>query len=343
MPSDRAVTLQDIADRLGVTRSTVSYAITGRGRVSPETKQKVLATAHDLGYRPNTLARRLRGAQTGIVALRLPRYTTAMSYYMEATFGVAEEVEHAGMIVSLLTAEVRPADLKRLHADGVILLDPDADDAVARAVLSSSLPVITGELVPPGLPTGQGAVTSDHAGAISELLNHLAERGAHRPALIIPDIRSYWAMSVRGAFEAWCQERGIAARVSTIPHPATAEHVGSRVTELLFSGAQTVDAIVAGSDGIVLNVVTSAELGGRRVGRDLLVATVVDSEILTLTRPSITALDLHPREFGHRCARALLTVLDSDSTDSPGFRHDTVPIDLRLRESTFGAATHPAD
>ena len=340
MPSDRAVTLQDIADRLGVTRSTVSYAITGRGRVSQDTKQKVLAAARDLGYQPNTLARRLRGSQTGILALRLPRYTSKMSYYMEATFGVAEEAEQAGMIVSLLTTEVRPADLQRLHADGVILLDPDADDPAARALLSGPIPVVTGELVPPGLSPGQGAVSSDHATAVVELLDHLAERGAHRPALIIPDMRWYWAMSVRAAFETWCQERGIAARVSTIPHPATARHVTSRVANLLAGGAQAADAIVAGSDGIVLNVVTSAELGGRRVGEDLLVATVVDSEILTLTRPPITALDLHPREFGRRCVRTLLAVLGSVGSDDPGgSRHDVVPIDLRRRESTLGLST----
>lgn len=341
MFSDRAVTLQDVADRLGVSRSTVSYAITGRGRVSEDTKQKVLAAARELGYQPNTLARRLRGSQTGIVALRLPRYTTAMPYYMEATFGVAEEAERAGLIVSLLTADVQPADLKRLHADGVILLDPDVHDPAARALLGGTLPVITGEPVPPGLPTGQGTVTSDHARAVGELMDHLAERGACRPALVIPDIWSYWAMSVRGAFETWCAEHNVVARISTIPHPATPEHVRARVAQLLSSGAQAADAIVAGSDGIVLNVVTGAELHGRRVGEDLLVATVVDSEILTLTRPSITALDLHPREFGQRCARALVAVLDSAADDSTGYQHDVMRIDLRQRESTLGAG-HPA-
>ncbi len=338
MRDDRAVTLQDIADRVGVTRSTASYAITGRGRVSAETKQRVLAAARELGYQPNTLARRLRGSRTGIIALRLPRHTSKMSYYMEATFGVAEEAERSGMIVSLITADARrPADLQRLHADGVILLDPDADDPSAHTILDGTLPVVTGEPVPPGLPPGRAAVVSDHAAAITGLMDHLAERGARHPVLVVPDIRSHWAMSVRRAFEEWCLEHDAVGQVLPVRHPVTPEHIRASVAELLSAGGAPADAIVAGSDGIVLNVITGAEQRGRRVGADLLVATVVDSDILELTRPSVTALDLGPREFGRRCVRALLAALDSDLAEQPAaYFQDIVPIVLRVRESTRG-------
>lgn len=334
MRDDRAITLQDIADRVGVTRSTVSYAITGRGRVSADTKQKVLAAARDLGYQPNTLARRLRGSRTGIIALRLPRHTSKMPYYMEATFGVAEEAEGNGMVVSLVTGDVgRSADLQRLHADGVILLDPAIDDPSAHTILGGALPVVTGEPVPPGLLPGQATVGSDHESAVTGLMDHLGRRGARRPALIVPDLQSHWAMSVRRAFDRWCLERGIVGETVSVARPVLPDAVRASVAELL-GRAGTIDAIVAGSDGIVLNVITSAEQLGRKVGADLLVATVVDSDLLELTRPSVTALDLQPREFGRRCVRALLAVLDEDAGESRVHVHDTVPIVLRRREST---------
>lgn len=336
MPADRAVTLQDIADRVGVTRSTASYAITGRGRVSERTKRRVLAAAEELGYRPNILARRLRDSRTGVLALRFPRYTGMMSYYMAAVLGAAEEAERAGMILSLITVDMGDDEVSRLHADGVILLDPDGDDATARALLSGRLPVVTGEDVPPGFPPGRGAVVSDHAGAVDSLMDHLADRGARNTVLIMPDIGSAWAITVRAAFETWCADRGASGRVVMIPHPAKPEEVRRRVERLL-RGPERVDAIMAGSDGIVLNIVTSAEAGGRSVGRDLLVATVVDSEILTVTHPSVTALELHPREFGRRCVRSLLAMLETDpaAVERAPVR-DIVEIDLRLRESTQG-------
>lgn len=337
MPPDRAITLQDIADRVGVTRSTVSYAITGRGRVSDSTRQKVLKTADELGYRPNALARRLRGSRTGVVALRLPRRTTAMSYYMEATFGAAEAAEEAGLSLSLLTSGVGRDDLANLHPDGVILLDPDADDASARALLEGAPPVVTGEESPPGLPEGRGVVASDHLAAAHALFEHLFEQGARRPALVVPDIRTHWVLTARSAFEDWWRLRGAVPRLTAIPHPSTAEEVRAGVSRLL-SGDDAADAIIAGSDGIVLNIITGAEQAGRRVGEDLLVATLVDSDVLTLTHPSVTAIDLHPREFGRRCVRLLTGILDGDEegrgADGPVRR--TVPIELRLRESTLG-------
>lgn len=339
MRTDRAATLQDIAERLGISRSTVSFAITGRGRVSEETRRRVHEVAREIGYQPNTLARSLRGARTGMIALALPQATTTMSYYMEATFGVVEEADRAGLIVSMLTADAPHSQLDRLHADGVILLDPVADDESARAILAGRLPVITGEPVPSGLPTPRGEVWSDHALAVTELMDHLAERGSRSPALLTPDVGMEWAQTVRRAFEEWCAANGTQPRVAMTPFPVAPEDIHRAVEELL-TGEETADAVVTTTDGTVLSVVTSAERLGRRVGTDLLVAAAVDSDLLELTRPSITAIDLHPREFGRQCVRALVEVLDADSAGEPQrFVSDEVPLTLRRRQSTAGPLT----
>lgn len=336
MNSGQAATLQDIADRVGVSRSTVSFAITGRGRLSAATRERVLAVADELGYQPNTLARRLRSSRTGIIALRLPRDTTSMSYYMEATFGVVEEAQQAGMLTTMLPADAMPVNGRRIHADGVILLDPMADDPSAQAILSGPLPVVSGEPVPPGLPPAAGEVTSKHARAVDELMSHLAARGAKYPALIIPDVQMHWVMTVRTAFEDWCVERGIGIRIAVVSHPAGPTGIHQQVANLLSDADSQIDAVVAGSDGIVLNLVTSAEQLGRRVGTDLLVAAVVDSDVLALTRPTITAIDLHPREFGRRCVRVLLRLIDPPPDAGPATYQEIVPLALRPRASTLG-------
>jgi DNA-binding LacI/PurR family transcriptional regulator len=341
MRTDRAATLQDIADRLGISRSTVSFAITGRGRVSEETRRRVHEVAAEIGYHPNTLARSLRGARTGMIALALPRDTSTMAYYMEATFGVVEEADRAGLIVSMLTAHASPSQLDRVHADGVILLDPLADDESARAILAGRLPVVTGEPVPPGLPEPRGDVMSDHASGVAELMDHLAERGSRHPALLSLDVPMQWAMTVRETFETWCTDRGMPPRVVALAHPPMSDDIHRCVTELL-EGPEPVDAVVTTADGTVLSVATSAQRFGRRVGEDLLVAAAVDSAALELTQPSITAIDLHPREFGRRCMRALLTVLDADAVGAPQeFVREVIPLTLRKRQSTAGPLIAP--
>ena len=104
MRAGRRATLQDIADRLGISRSTASFALTGRGRVSDATRQRVREVAAELGYRPNVTARSLRGSRTGIVALHLPPATSAMAYYTEASFGIVDEANRVGRLVTLLPA-----------------------------------------------------------------------------------------------------------------------------------------------------------------------------------------------------------------------------------------------
>ncbi|WP_295033579.1 LacI family DNA-binding transcriptional regulator [uncultured Microbacterium sp.] len=339
MRPDRAVTLQDIADRLGVSRSTASFAITGRGRVSEETRRRVHEVAQELGYRPNTVARHLKGSRTGMLALRLPPDSTTMSYYMEATFGIVEEANRAGMTVVMLPTEQSADRADQLVADAVILLDPDLNDPGVHALLAGRLPVVTGEPTPDGLPEPRAWVTSEHAPAVRALMDHLLERGMRRPAMLFPELRGYWALTVRDAFEDWCADHGIRPRITELEHPAPPEVIHAAVSELVAADDEDpVDAIVTVSDGTVLSVVTSAQQLGRTVGEDLLVAALVDTEVLSLTRPSITAIDLHPREFGRRCTLAALAVLDSEGAAETAPRHDVVPITVHYRDSTRGHA-----
>jgi DNA-binding LacI/PurR family transcriptional regulator len=340
MRPDRAVTLQDIADRLGVSRSTASFAITGRGRVSEDMRRRVREVAAELGYRPNNVARNLRGARTGMIALRLPPDSTSMSYYMEATFGVVEEADRAGMIVFMLPSEQRPEGIDQLPADAIIVLDPALDDSVVRDLLSGRVPVITGEPVPEGLPAARGEVTSDHAPAVRELMDHLRDRGMLHPAMVLPDLQSHWAFTVRDAFVDWCSDHGIEPRVVTLPHPAAPEVIHAAVSDLVHEQDHPVDAILSVSDGTVLSVVTSAQQLGRRVGEDLLVAAFVDSEVLALAQPSITAIDLHPREFGRRCVRAALAAIAASATGDDRPVHELVPVVVQRRASTRGPVVH---
>ena len=342
MRPERAVTLQDIADRLGVSRSTASFAITGRGRVSEDMRRRVREVADELGYRPNTVARNLRGARTGMIGLRLPPNSTSMSYYMEATFGIVEEADRAGLIVFMLPSEQRPEDVDRLPADAVIALDPALDDPVVRHLLSGRVPVITGEPVPEGLPAPRGEVTSDHAPAVRELMDHLHERGMRHPAMVLPDLQSHWAFTVRDAFAAWCADHEVLPRIVTLPHPAAPAVIHAAVADLVHVQDPPVDAILSVSDGTVLSVVTSAQQLGRRVGEDLLVAAFVDSEVLALAQPSITAIDLHPREFGRRCVRAAVTAIAASAMGDGGPVRELVPVAVQRRASTQGPVRHAA-
>lgn len=331
MQGGRAVRLQDIAERVGLSRTAVSNAITGRGRVSPERREEIRRVAREMGYQPNAVARHLRGARTGMIALHLPPATTTLAYYVEATFGIVDAASERGLLVTLLPSATSPSTLLHLAADGVILLDAIAGDPVSTALLSGRVPVVTGEPSPPGLRGAAGVVTSDHAGAMDELLGHLERNGARRPALIVPDVRMSWRLAVSNAFGSWCRAKGLEPRVVTLPHPAPAELLQRTAVELV-TADPACDAVVAMSDGAALSVLTGIEQAGLRAGGDVLVAACVDSEPLTYVHPSVTAIDLNPREFGRQCLLLIDRLIQGEQTPA----RTLVPISLRLRDSTRG-------
>ncbi|MUG03626.1 hypothetical protein ECC01_21890, partial [Bacillus tequilensis] len=143
-------------------------------------------------------------------------------------------------------------------------------------------------------------------------------------------------------FESWCADHGIRPRVAEVPHPADPSQNHAAVAAVL-SDSDPADAILAVSDGTVLSIVTSAQRLGRRVGEDLLVAALVDTDALALTQPSITAIDLHPREFGRQCVRVAVAAIEAGETgrtdDSRSTLREIVPVAVRRRASTLGSIT----
>src|SRR6476661_5528724 len=70
--SNGRITIRDVAAAVGLSPTTVSHALNGKGRVDPDTRERIATTAQELGYRPNRTARRLHSGRSGAIALLLP-------------------------------------------------------------------------------------------------------------------------------------------------------------------------------------------------------------------------------------------------------------------------------
>jgi len=190
--------------------------------------------------------------------------------------------------------------------------------------------MVTAEPFPPGGPKADGCVFSDHRVAMRMLLDHLGERGARHPALLAPDENSAWAHSLVRSYLDWCEERRIRPVLREIEFDPETTDV-KQVTTALMEADVTPDGIVVAPDGAVSGVLACATDLGLKVGEDILVATCVDSAYARMSSPPITALALHPREFGRRCVELLVQLLVGER--EPGAT-DEQPIELLVREST---------
>ncbi|MFH8249427.1 LacI family DNA-binding transcriptional regulator [Microbacterium sp. B2969] len=313
MTMARPATLQDVADLSGVSRGTASRALTGGGRVSAETRARVMAVAERLNYTTNSGARNLRRARAGSIGLWLPRGLHFMEYYMNFAFGVAESVRDRELTVSLISGDFPAARAHSLHVDGFVMADVDGQDPLARAILETGRPIVASELVPPGMPQPTATVAADHATATRLVLDRLRRGGATSIAILTPEIDQTWVTGVDRTAVEWSAESGIDVtfvRLEGVPE-ATALH--DTVCDL-FETAPGIDAIVCVPEGLGVGVLSALRELGHTVPDEIQVVSYVDSPTLPIVQPPISALDLRPREAGLRAGELLISIIEEGRT-----------------------------
>ncbi|RSO40106.1 LacI family transcriptional regulator [Streptomyces sp. WAC 06725] len=328
--SRRTVTLLDVARAAGVSKSTVSDALQGSGRVAEETRRRVRDAADRLGYRPNSAARRLRRASTGALGLHLPRTATRLDYYMTLAFGAVTRAQEDGLDVVLLAPDGGAAGRLASRVDGLLVIDPEAADDAVSGLLDSGVPVVTGEryLGPATAPAG--AVVCDNAASLTALLDHVRAAGARRPALLAPAGTSAWATALRDTAADWGRTHGCDVAVRTVPFAATPDEA-ARATADLLADDPAVDAVLCAPDGAAVGVLRAVSESSRTTGRDLLVASCVDGAALRGSAPPVTAIDLRPDAYGRACAALLCDILAGRAAPETVRHHEW---ELRVRAST---------
>jgi len=331
MVATRPPTLQDVADLSGVSRGTASRALSGGGRVSAETRARVAAAAAELDFATNSGARNLRRARAGSIGLWLPQGLRFMDYYMNFTFGVVEATNEQELTVSLIPGDFPPGKARSLHVDGFVMADVDGHDELARAILLSGKPVVTSELVPPGVPQPTASVVADHGAATRLLLERLGAGGATSIVVLIPDIDQMWVQAVHDAAADWSAERGLGLSFLPLIGVPVATEL-RRIVDGLIAARPDVDAIVCVPDGLGVGILSTLQELGRSVPGDIQIVSYVDSATLPIVQPPISALDLRPREAGLRAGQLLVSILEGAGPEPEAGETVVETFDLVYRE-----------
>ncbi|MBZ9599653.1 MULTISPECIES: LacI family DNA-binding transcriptional regulator [Streptomyces] len=327
----RTVTLLDVARAAGVSKSTVSDALQGSGRVAEATRDRVHEVAERLGYRPNSAARRLRRASTGAVGLYLPQTATRLDYYMNLAFGAVARAQEEGLDVVLLAAAAGGPGRFASRVDGLLVIDPEVGDPAVPALLDAGVPVVTGERYLGPAPAPTGAVVCDNSASLTALLDHVRARGARRPALLAPADTSAWAAALHATAGSWGAEHGTPVAIHPVPFAATADEA-ERAALALLAAEPATDAVICAPDGAAPGVLRAAAVLGRTVGADFLVASCVDGTATRSSSPPITAVDLRPAAYGRACVDLLCDILAGRTPADTVRRHEWT---LRTRASTL--------
>ena len=330
----RPARISDVAAAAGVSPTTVSHALSGKGRVDPATVTRVRDVATRLGYTPNQTARNLRRGRNGLIALMksvdpdMPTGLTDLDHFVRLVIAASETALARGYPL-ILAPPGDPAALDRTPLDGIIILDPVTNDPLLRYARVHEVPTVTiGR--DPGADRGTGNwVDNDLGQATESMLDHLEARGAEHVALITsPPVHS-WGIDIVDGYRAWASRRSMPERIVVAGGTPTESAGYAAATELL-TGGDRPDAIHCVIDRYALGTLLVAQMLGLRVPADLLVSAGTDSEPIRTATPTVTALELHP-EIARRCAAEILISQLEEGTTRQQL---VVPADLIPRLST---------
>lgn len=314
----------DVVRVSGFSRTTVSNALNGLGRVNPETKAQIEAVAAELDYRPNRNARGLRTSQTGSVALVIPDIKPASNapfaeFYLHLIGAVAEEAFANGLVLVLSPPLRSVTDAVALGVDGAIVADPTGvADSRVQHLRAAGIPVMTYEQ--DDVDNAFPAVVSDNDWHVRTLLDHLAENGGTEFLLVVPAGAGAQLGEIEAAFTDWCSVR---ARVGHLVHSGEGDPAPVAVALAAHPG---IDAVLDVSHPAAMG---ATAMRGMSVPTDIRIAAYVDASELALSHPSVTAIDLRPQEIGAAAVRGLIALRDGNPSSTI-----TVRGELRAREST---------
>ncbi|HEY6760768.1 MAG TPA: LacI family DNA-binding transcriptional regulator [Baekduia sp.] len=307
--------IREVAAAAGVSVTTVSHALNGKGRLPQETRDRVHEVAQELGYRPNATARNLAGGKTGLLGLVIsqPREVrialSDFAYFSYLTTAASAAALDRGYALVLTPSDMGLGAAVGVAVDGAIVVDPVEGDPLVEELRTASMPLVTtGRVV--GDDAGRAWVDNDHVAGTRSVLDHLARRGARRIALMTtPTVISY-SVDVELAYREWCTEHGMAPLITKADQELT-ESAGYAAATKLLSGPTPPDAIFASYDRLAFGALLAAKARGVRVPDELLLAmTATESSRGKSSGPSVTAVTLHPDQIGQRAIELLIDIVE---------------------------------
>lgn len=315
------LTIDDIARDLGVSKTTISRAISGKGRISEATRAKVMAYIEKCNYRPSAAAKGLAESRTYNIGLVLPKSFIQMDlpHTRRSMNAICEEafIWDYNVLVCLSTEEYPESLLRTLDnrkVDGVILSRTVENDALINILVDRGIPFGTIGSLP---PSAQGCATvetdHDHIGGCYTFTRSILNGTTDKIALLGNDMSYIVNQSRLAGVTKALDELGFPTEHfylrTELGKPAACEAV---IDELLELG---VHRFLCMDDEICLYVLTALMKRGKKIPEDVQIASLYDSEKLEHSPIPVTALRFDAGDLGKTVCRELLRCLRDEPYD----------------------------
>lgn len=326
------ITIADIAEELGVSKTTVSRAISGKGRIGQETRNKVLKYIEKHDYKPNIIAKGLAQSRTYNIGVVMPVDYNMMdlTFFQECLLGIEEIV--GLMEYDILIAYYKDNDTSSLEriinngkVDGVVLMRTFIDDPQIELLKQKNVKfVAVGSTNYPDVVQ----IDHDHINACKELTSVVLMKCEKKVALLGGDMSHVVSQNrLKGFYEAY---KALGRSVDMNLVDLDIENnvmLDKKVEEVVELGAE---CILCMDDAICARVLNKLNELRVKVPKDIKVASFYDSIVLDNNIPSITSLSFDSRELGMVTGRTIIDLIEGKEVKEK----TQLPYEIVLKEST---------
>jgi DNA-binding LacI/PurR family transcriptional regulator len=331
-----------VAREAGVVAMTASRAINRSGYVSEDVRKRVLKAVEKLQYRPNVLARQLKGRRLNAMGVMLPDIANPFSSVL--LDGIKDVLDAAGYTAFLATGgrgvEQERAGLESFvdhRVDGLIVATRGTSigDKALRELATQGIPIVTIGRPMPGVRVD--CIAADHYQGAFDAVTHLVKLGHRRVGFIGISPADAHTLRRHQGYTAALEAARVPVREQYTCGPAQApsfatQEDGFESMTRLMKLKDRPTAVFARNDFAAIGALRAAHAMGLRVPEDVAVAGFDDIPIAAYTTPPLTTVRQPIREQGRLAAEFLLERAEGKRRGE--FRTQVMSCELVVREST---------
>lgn len=340
------MTIEDVAQHLGLSKATVSLALNGSPLVAENTRRRVVEAARQLNYRANYFATRLSKGKSDTIGLYVlgghgdkRKWTLPSSwmFYNPIIRGVIAQLSakdyrlHLEVITYEQAAQkdVITKTIQEGSLDGMLfVVQDDLDYGFLAAVEEASFPFV---VLNARLPLDISSVRIDNQCGARKVVHHLASLGHRRIGHVSGPVDDLNAIERRVGFNLGLHEVGLHPQGEYIQFGDWQIASGYELTKVLMALEEPPTAIFCANDHMAIGAIQCLRAMGLQVPGDVSVVGFDDTDMAEVISPRLTTVRQPLEEMGHLGAQELLRQIEEDH---PSVRHASLEPELIIKEST---------
>lgn len=325
------ITIKDVARRAGVSITTVSYVLNGKGNISEATRRAVLAAAEELHYHPNAHARHLRKRRTRTIGV----FVGAMGglFYEEILEGIHATILQTEYELIVVPETRTPSRiLCNRQVDAAIIFDVKIPDDLLASLAWKRFPIVTfdrdlkAEYIFPLLV--------DNVGGTREVFYHLYSQGFRRLAFVAGSPDSFDNAERKATFLHEAEKHGLGVRCY---RGYFTEASGYQIAQEIIASGDLPEAVFCANDQMAIGFLKAMREHGLRAPQDIALVGFDDIPVACYLQPPLSTVHVLRTDWG---AQAVARLIDFLEHDAP-FPLERIPARFVARESSLKSREAP--